>query len=353
MLSTVNVFTAGDHFGGYEKPAEAQHILETLLNHAGYTKHNWECRVDKQRHCSSISRPVRVIGYKSYGVVLRVKPDVNSTIDYQMTLLIPEGSGYSAKNLFDQLQANEKSISRLIRKEEKPIQKEKVVTTPSLEALGSNILETVFPPKEAPEPKIESNGKPEEFRPEFPNLRLIVKYDDKLKYILEKVQEVNNFNFCRTKAQFIEALRHECKLTNHITKAVSRMLSEFVKHEYLMEVINDRDKLIGYTLTEKAKSFLSGRPKVAAAVISKKEEPKLDIPMLLINIREKLQELADVANKINSNNMEKLEMLRKIEQIDKDNEELAKIISQNRESQEVFSKLGQFINPLQLHGVRH
>lgn len=351
----VRVFTAGDHFAGMGKPAESKELLEALLNRAGYTKgYEWECRIDKQKHCSGESRPIRVVGYKNYGVILRVKPHAYSTIDFQMTLHIPQGSGYSAKNLFDQLKSNEKSISRIIRQQEHKEKKE-----PTMEAVVN------IPPAPLPFTKVEEQVEPiiesdAEYRPEFKTLQAVLKNVDKLKYVVQKIKVVNGLDFCRNKLQFVETLKHECKWDKegHSKGAVGRVLTELVKADYLMETVNERDKIIGYSLTSKAMSFITRHkddtPIPVPEPAPKKETPvKVDIANTLINMRDKLQELADVANKITANNAEKAELLRKVTSLDKENEELTQIMGQNKECQDVLNKLGLLISPLPMQGVRH
>lgn len=350
---TVKVFTAGEHFGNSDLSGNAEEFVQQLLNRSGYTKeYCWECRVDKLRHCSSESRPIRVIGFKSYGVVLRVKPYLTAAVDHQMTLYIPEGSGYSAKNLFEQLRANEKSISRVIR--QKGNEKENTVNTTQLHA----------PIQPAPAPALPAATttvkihEPEEYRPEFKTLQGVVKNNQKLKYVLQKIQVVNNYNFCRNKVQFTETLRHECKWDKegHSKGAVGRVLTELVKKDYLMETINERNKLVGYTLTEKGYFFIEKAKDMPSPPPSipplKKEEPKVDISAILVNMRGKLQELADVANKIASNNAQKVELVERIARLDQENEELSKILHQNKEAQEALSKLGNLISPLPIQGLR-
>lgn len=351
----VKVFTAGDHFAGMTNPAESKELLEALLNRAGYTKgYDWECRIDKQKHCSGESRPVRVIGYKSYGVILRVKPHTYSTIDYQMTLHIPQGSGYSAKNLFDQLKSNEKSISRIIRQQEHKEKKE-----PIMEVVVNNIPPAPSPyVKPAPvvvQEEVESSS---EYRPEFKNLQAVLKNVDKLRYILQKVKLVNGFDFCRNKLQFVETLKHECKWDKegHSKGAVGRVLTELVKVDYLMETVNDRNRIIGYSLTQKALSFITSHKDdkpLPVPPAPPKKETHIDIANTLINMRDKLQELADVANKITANNAEREELLRKAVSLEKENEELTQIMGHNKECQEILNKLGLLIAPLPIQGIRH
>jgi len=350
---TVNVFIAGEHFSGMEKekPTESKELVETLLNRAGYTKNfEWECRVDKQKHCSSMSRPIRLVGFKNYGIIMRVKPYVHSNYDYQMTLYIPQGSGYSAKNLFDQLKANEKSVSRIIRQQE---HKEKK----TMEVANNHVppAPSPFPKPVVAEPVVESDPEPvvTEYRPDFKTLQGVLKHNDKLRYVLQKIQTVNGLNFCRNVIQFKETLKHECKWDKdgHTKNAVTRVLTELTKSDYLMETVNDREKLIGYSLTPRAIAFItrtkddSPLPELPAP---KKEEIKVKVDILttLVNMRDKLQELADVANKITSNNAEKAELLRKVAVLDSENEELSKVIGNNKECQEVLNKLERSICPL-------
>lgn len=346
----VKVFTAGDHFHGYEKPADATEMLEILLKRSGYTKpFEWECRIDKLKHCSPETRPIRVIGYKPYGVSIRVKPSFDSTIDYLATLFVPQGSGYSAADLYKQLHNNEKSVSRVIRQTER---EEKKVTPVPVMPIPVMMAPVV------PVPKVEKVEVPvqtaPEVRPDFINLQAIIKDHNKLGYVLCKVASVEKMNFFRTKVQFVEAVRHECKWDkeNHTLSASTRALSELTKHEYLMEVLNERDKIIGYCLSEKGKEFL-GKFKPAEVVYTKpavlKQEPVFNLADMLVNLRDKLRELADVANKIAANNEQKNQLQSQIDVIDRDNEELSKVIHKNKDSYEVLTRLGQVVVPLPMH----
>ena len=359
----VRIFTAGDHFSGYEKPAEASSILELMLTRSGYTKeYEWECRVDKMKHCSTESRPVRIVGFKNYGIIMRVKPTVNATADYQMTLLVPQGSGYSAKNVFEQLKANEKSISRWIRQQEreKPMQKAEDVIISSVIALPT--LPIPMPtPAPTPAPIEVAPIPQQEYRPVFLNLQRTIKDKDKLRYILMKVRAVEKLNFCHNKIQFAETLKHECKWDKEgqSSGAVSRVLTELVKNEYLSEVVRG-SKITGYTLTDRANQFLiedyappltrriEEEPPTTELITAK--EPKVNISTLLVNFRDKLQELADVANRITKNNNQKFELLKKVEELDKENDELSKILDPNKESQDLLNKLGRLMTSMPLHG---
>lgn len=355
---SVKVFTAGDHFAGMEKPTESQELVEALLTRSGYTKgYEWECRIDKMKHCSSESRPVRVVGYKHYGVIMRIKPHVHATIDYQATLMIPQGSGYSSKNLFEQLRANEKSVSRVIRQREG---KEKEVMTtnhippaPLPFALAHQKVEP------APNPEPVAPVAVEEYRPTFKTLQGVIKSIDKLKYILTKIKHVNSLDFCRNKLQFTEALKHECKWVKegHSKVAVGRVLTELVKHDYLMETVNERDKIIGYSITPRGLHFITQHkdapPQPEREPVPRKEEAKVNISETLVNVRDKLQELTDVANKIAANNAERAELLRKVDLLDAENVELSKVMESNKECQDILNRLEKLVTPLKVHGTRH
>jgi DNA-binding PadR family transcriptional regulator len=353
---TVKVFTAGDHFAGYEEPADVKEPIEALLIRAGYTKElEWEARVDKKCHCDTKTRPIRISGCKQYGIMMRVKSSQNANYDFQVTLYVPSGSGYSVKNLFDQLKANEKSVSRIIRQQEKkPVQ---VHTPPNHATVTPVITPTppaivvVAPPVVAPVPVAPVLT---EYRPTFTNLQRVVKDFDKLSYVLDKIAKVQDTHFCNNRQQFVNAVRHECKWDKeaHALVAVGRVFSELVKNDYIMEVVTDRDQIKGYALTEKGDSFIknyvpSGNPpKAPTPKPAFKPESKVNFPELLSGMRDKLRELADVASKIAVNNDQRRQLQSQMEVIDKENEELSKIITQNKDCYEVLSRLGQVIVPL-------
>ena len=281
---------------------------------------------------------------------MRLKPHVYATIDYQATLMIPQGSGYSSKNLFEQLRANEKSISRVIRQREN---KEKEVPM-----IVNHIPPAPLPFVKPVEPEPETVSVVAEYRPTFNTLRGVAKNIDKLKYVLMRIKHVNSLDFCRNKVQFTETLKHECKWDKegHSKNAVGRVLTELVKHDYLMETVNERDKIIGYSITRRGLEFIAlhkddkPHPEREAP---RKEEVKVDISVTLINMRDKLQDLTDAANKIAANNAEREELLRKVGLLDAENAELSKIMESNKECQDVLHKLGELIIPFKVHGTRH
>jgi cell shape-determining protein MreC len=125
----------------------------------------------------------------------------------------------------------------------------------------------------------------------------------------------------------------------------------------LTELEHHSGKLIGYTLTEKGKCFIlrtnSSDTKCIQPIAPKKEEIKADVSELLIKWRDKLQELSDVANRIAANNVRKADLQAQINVINKENEELSKVLDHNKESQDVLNKLGKLITTLPLQGDKN
>jgi hypothetical protein len=340
MAANVRVFSAGEHM--HADPEEAGELVALLLNRSGYTKDfEWECRIDKMKHCDSASRPIRVIGHKPYGIILRVKPHPHATTDQQMTLMIPSGSGYSASNLVNQLKNNEKSISRMWRQQEKKVN---MTTT------------TEFQPKLNGEPKPEQKTSiqvpisivPPPIELQFSNLKGVQKDNSKLKYILEAISRIEKAGFFNTREHFNDMFRHECKLETHPLKSISRCLCELTKSGYLQEVVNDRDKLIGFHLANKGFALLKNEKIIEEKrIVVPKVNPTSAMMMAtLMNLGEKIQEAANVAKKLAENENEKQRLKNEIERIDNENEELLKVVRQDRESHEVLLKLQEVISPL-------
>lgn len=184
-MPEVKVYSAGTHF--HADPGDAPDVLGEFLEHCGYTKYVWKCRIDKMNTSHPEARPVRVVGWKPYGITLRVKPNLNSNTDQQMTLEIPDGSGYSPSKVFDQLSSAEKPFGRKYRQEfhmtkasklkaeeqTAPVQHSIPLVTSHMQL--PRILEAV-PPVE-----------PELPAPEFKNLKNIIRNKEKLHYALEKL----------------------------------------------------------------------------------------------------------------------------------------------------------------------
>jgi DNA-binding MarR family transcriptional regulator len=363
-LPTVKIFAAGDH-NHTEATDEQIELVQMLLEKSGYTKKGivWECRIDKLLHCNHETRPIRVIGWKVYGVILRVKPSVYSTADHQMTLQIPSGSGYSAENLFNQLRGVEKSVSRAFREGERikpvkttlpPVTPQKIVlpiAVPQVTPVKTTLPAVTQPKMEAnPVPQLIEPVKIEIARPQFVDLKYILKSHDKLLYVMTKVNEVIDSGFCHNKKQFIESLRSECRWDriNFLDVAISRVLRELVKNGFLTEILGYDDKTVGYRLTTKGGNLINRRQPIVETTkieVIKKVEKQYDVAGSLCKIRDKLQELANVANRINSNNLEKAELMKKIAIIDQENEQLSKVLPY-KEAEDVLGRLEHMITPL-------
>lgn len=370
MVSTqvgprVKVFSAGDHaHAGEGRPlpnsfgTEAGDLLEFLLEKAGYTKDlEWECRIDKMQHCSPESRPIRIVGFKPFGVSLRVKPKENSTVDQLCTLLIPEGSGYSAKNLFEQLKVNEKSVSRFWRREQKdkPVTERYHIPPPPFQPLP---LPQVIQPPQKQTPPNEVNHKAEEGdiapRPVFDNLKFVYKNKAKLKFVLEKIHALSLDQSIRTKEDFLILLRGQCGWEKFLYRICTRAVNELVKNEYIFERVGDRNKIIGYMLTEKGLAVTGGTYAVKPAVIA-----PLDFSKILIEARAKAQELADAGARLEMNRDREIgiraeiqRLQEEIKQIHEENQRVAKVISNSKEAYDLLNKVMGLITPLPLEGVR-
>jgi hypothetical protein len=372
-MLTVKVFAVGDHaHAGEGRPlpnsfgAESAELVKMLLEKAGYTKNlTWECRIDKMLHCSHDSRPIRIVGYKPYGVSMRVKPKDNSTVDQLCTLLIPSGSGYSAKNLFEQLKANEKSISRHWRKEQK---ENRMAGEP--QTVNSPLLNIPLPPplpapalieeEPVPEPVEQPVAAVEEDVPEFKDLTALSKDKDKLKFVLRHIHMLSQDNSIKSKDEFIVLLRGQCKWEKFLVRICSRAVNELVKNEYVMECIGDRNKIIGYTLTQKGLGTIgiSGPPKSKPAVLAPPVPPPLDFAKLLITARSKAQELADAGARIESNRARESLLREEIRKMEQEimqlrrNKKVAQVIANSKEAYETLQNLLGLIMPLPMEGMR-
>jgi len=337
-MPVVKVFSAGEHY--HAESEESTELINLLLERAGYTKKNlkWECRIDKMKHCSSNSAPIRVVSHKAYGVTLRVKPNTNGSVDQLITLMIPDGSNYSASNIFKQLKGVEKSISRQWRQDEKEKGKIPVPVIPS-EYIDKELPEV--PASEEPEniPQIQND------RPDFKNLKAIYNNQEKLKYVLQRIHKINILNIHRTKHDFIHAVMFECgwDKEGHLPRICSRVLTKLAKTEYIMQVF-EGNKIISYCLDNKGKEVLGEDIEV-------KEEPQVklgvnDFVDLISNSRDKLQELANVGARLTANKRKKEELQGYIKKIDEENAELTKVLDQSKQSFDYLFGLEKLITPL-------
>lgn len=351
---TVTVFAAGDHSHANSRANlpnsseyETGEIIKFLLTKAGYTKSlDWQARIDKMLHCSPESRIVRCTGYKPFGISMRVKPQAHSTVDQLITLLIPEGSGYSAENLFTQLKNNEKSVSRNWRKE----MKDKVV-----EPLKINIPMAATP---APVPittvEVEESEPEQDENPKFDNLKGIVKSTDKLKFVLQQIHKIAEENkFVRNKEDFINTLRKACGWNNFLFRICSRVMSELMDKEYVYEKIGDHHKIIGYALTPIGETFIGLKKEPVKA------PPPPNFEGLLVSSRDKIQDLADAAARLN-NNLSMKQKLREdianlqqqIVKLEEEDQQITKVLEQNQDAYNLLEKLLAKVKPLPMKGMQ-
>src|SRR5262252_3002593 len=327
----VEVYAAGDHF--HSDPKGASELIEMLLAKAGYTKDlTWQCRIDKMKHCDSISPPIRVIGYKDFGVYMRVKPGANDTKDHQMTLLIPDGSGYSAENLFNQLKGCCKSISRSWRQDLRTAKIEAAVVPPPEPVLVSGTAEE--PPAPAPMPSIplavreetvedlDEGVDSQQAELDFSTLRGIVNKPDKLKFVLEKIRQIGNR--ARTKLEFIRALQTECEWTGHLPRTVSRVISELEKFEYIQEV-RSGVAITGYDLSPAGLALVENRP-IHHQALPPEPEEQVDHGLLLRQFTTRAQELADIGRRLEAIEDQRTELRKQLATLDDEYDRLAAII---------------------------
>ena len=314
-------------------------MIEMLLAKAGYTKDlTWQCRIDKMKHCDSISPPIRVIGYKDFGVYMRVKPGANDTKDHQMTLLIPDGSGYSAENLFNQLKGCCKSISRSWRQDLRTAKVEAVpeVTPSSAPAQPAEVSE---PPAEVPVQappmpsiplaireetveEIDDGVEDQQAELDFSTLRGIVNKPDKLKFVLERIRQIGSR--ARTKLEFIKTLQVECDWTHHLPRTVSRVISELEKFEYIQEV-RSGVAITGYDLTPTGLALAESRP-VHHVPPAPEPEEAVDHGLLLRQFTSRAQELADIGRRLEAIEDQRADLRKQLGALDEEYDRLAATI---------------------------
>ena len=343
----VEVYAAGDHF--HSDPKGAAELVEMLLTKAGYTKDlAWSCRIDKMKHCDSISSPIRVIGYKDFGVYLRVKPGPNDTKDHQMTLLIPDGSGYSAENLFNQLKGCCKSISRHWRQELRHERLEETVTVATMPPEEVAVIPSIplalrDTPVEEPVPSEEASEEQAEL--DFSHLRGIINKPDKLKFVLEKIQKINEGGRSRTKNDFIKTLQQECDWSSHLLRTVSRVISELLKFEYVEE-IRSGTAIVGYDLTA-AGHTLMGHPVPEVQQQPPEPEEEIDLGLLLRQFTSKAQELADIGRRLDAIEDERVKLRGQLAALDTEYDRLAAIIKNKEFAPAIKRLMGVKEFPLQ------
>lgn len=313
----VNIFSAGDH--GHETPVDADKLISELLEKAnlniiGLMGRVWECRIDKMEKCDPLTPPIRVINYKPYGIILKVKSEINNTRCQIMTLQLPEGLPIKVEDLFTKLKDAEKSVSRAWRKESTPVPIVNNTSTPVPITPGINNTPVInnTPGFLTPAPVV------------FDNLVTIHKDEAKLITVLSKVDELSKRNI-RSKTEFLASIRTELGWDEFLLRFCSMALNSLVKHNYLMEVIGVDGKTIkGFTLTDRGTHVLLQVP-ISPDKIDKtikiNQEQTINYEYLLKH-QSIVQELATISNKFKANTEKKAELQLEIERIDFENQEI-------------------------------
>lgn len=363
----VDIVKTGSHTQA--ETGEAAELVQLLLEKCGYTKNlSWECRVDKMRTTSAEARPIRVMGHKKFGITLRVKPAPNSNYDQQMTLLIPDGSGYRAEDLFNQMRGAEKGISRRWRENlrklmltKQPAQPAPVTTTqpsPYLQRLRGR-LESPPPSSRTEPPKPERTPPPvEEKSYHFPDLKGVRDDPEKLGFILRRIHQVHQSGV-RGKKQFPNAVIKACKWEHLGKRICSRVVGDIERDGYLTQVVDAGDRLIGFALTEKGCQAAGINVSEATATVRPSPlqqqtvvaEPPTNFMQLVIDIHDKAQELADVGKRIRDNEERRKTLLEEIRKIDAENKELLSVISTDPQTYKSLKDLMSKVTLLPMSGA--
>jgi len=373
-MPTVVVKTGGTHQFG--SPGEASEFLDLFLEKAGFVKEfRWEARLEKTAHCSWDSPPVRVVGYKHWVIYLRVKPSINATVDHFVSLLIPDGSGYGAETVYKQLKGLVKSFNRLVRTAghrkkimEPAMDREAIPTIPSPAPLPPEVdefaanglpaegedhaLETaplngaaVNGDAAAPAPPPEIQAEP---TPVFDSLAGVTRHPEKLRYVLTHIDRVSTLGL-RDALTFKKTLRRECGWTNHPLRATSLILAWLVKHGYVAKILDENEVVTNYALTTRGQACIAVGPRAESAPgtahraapkpAAPRPEPVIDSGALLIQFREKAQELADAGGRLEANRNKYRELQLQIKQLDDEYQEISKLLLTNRESSVLLARL--------------
>lgn len=371
-MPTVVVKTGGTHQFG--SPGEASEFLDLFLEKAGFVKEfRWEARLEKTAHCSWDSPPVRVVGYKHWVIYLRVKPSINATVDHFVSLLIPDGSGYGAETVYKQMKALVKSFNRFVRtaghrkKTMEPAMDHEAIPTipspaplpPEADGFAANglpegedhVLETAplngaavnGDAAPAPPPDIEA-----EPTPVFDSLAGVTRHPEKLRYVLTHIDRVSTLGL-RDALTFKKTLRRECGWGNHPLRATSLILAWLVKHGYVEKILDENEVVTNYALTTRGQACIAVGPRSESAPgtahrhapkpAAPKPEPVIDIGALLIQFREKAQELADAGGRLEANRNKYRELQLQIKQLDDEYQEIAKLLLTNREASVLLARL--------------
>jgi hypothetical protein len=366
-MPTVVVKTGGTHQFG--SPGEAAEFLDLFLEKAGFVKEfRWEARLEKTAHCSWDSPPVRVVGYKHWVIYLRVKPSINF-----VSLLIPDGSGYAAETVYRQLKGLVKSFNRLVRTAghrkkltEPAMDREAIPTIPSpapaepdAEAFEANghLEEAEVGAHEAASlngATVNGEAAPAEAAaeaeptPTFDSLAGVTRHPEKLRYVLTHIDRVSQLGL-HDALTFKKTLRRECAWGNHPLRATSLILAWLVKHGYVAKILDENEVVTNYMLTPRGQACIAAGPRAESApgTVNRstakpappRPEPVIDAGALLIQFREKAQELADAGRRLEANRQKYRELQSQIKQLDDEYQEITNLLLTNREASVLVTRL--------------
>jgi DNA-binding MarR family transcriptional regulator len=279
---TVVVEAPGEHGFDMPKLKNADLLIRYALIRAGYTRELlWRATIAKQLHCSPQTPPLRVVAYKPWGVVLKVKPYDHDTSHHVVNLAVPDGSGYRAESAFKQLQGIEKKVqpgwlnqARNIKTPTRPPEEPKM-NAPAVVAVPVPVA-PVKPPtnghhtngvhKEphvnrltvAPEQPVKPPqqayvlGKPD--KPELNNLQRIDFDNKKFAWVAWATEETNKLGL-RIESQWKEEFRKIAEFMRFSRNAVGQMFRSLVEEGLVIETATERGRIIGFTLTDKGRTI--------------------------------------------------------------------------------------------------
>ena len=373
-MPTVVVKTGGTHQFG--SPGEASEFLDLFLERAGLVKDfRWEARLEKTAHCSWDSPPVRVVGYKHWVIYLRVKPSINATVDHFVSLLIPDGSGYAAEAVYRQLKGLVKSFNRFVRtaghrkKQLEPAMEHEAIPTipspapagPDFDEAGVNgvaaeeVGETAAAElngtaagdgDESPAPAADEAEAAAGRTPSFDSLAGVTRHPEKLRYVLTHIDRVSTLGLSDA-LTFKKTLRRECGWGHHPLRATSLILAWLVKNGYVAKILDANGNVTNYALTPHGSTFIAAGPRAESAqgTVNRaprpapRPEPVIDHGALLIQFREKAQELADAGRRLETNRQKYRELQQHIKQLDEEYNEIAKLLLTNGEATGLVARL--------------
>jgi len=320
MLNVV-VTTCGDH--NHLSSGEAAELISALLEKAGYTDPSveWRARVDKELHADSKTPPIRVVRSKVFGLVLKIKPQPNATYLQVVTLLLPDNCSFSAEKLFVDLKGVWRSINRFWRKRPKSERLSRMDTL-------TNMVKSVVPTEVAQAPI----AAPFEEELDWSALKGICNNRKKLAFVLKRIYELSKDGISRNKVEFVETIKRMCGWEHHLTRIVSRVLSELHRNDYIQEMRNTRSALSGYSLTALGLGVLGIKDEAPSAdqSTSPAEPGLLELRGFILHYASRSRELTDVCNKIEQNEQKRKELMKQVSQLDQEDQQLLTMFSGNK-----------------------